>query len=108
MKADKNMDFNGMAGDGVNRGGSRFSGNQSGLKAKANYGRGPVKGNDGACHDPISGAKSAKGAPDMVPDTHAKGAYGKSPYRGVGGTAMPKTGKTSFNMGRGPTKGNQQ
>ena len=41
----ENLDFDGMAGDGVNRSGNRFAGNQSGLTAKENYGRGPLKGN---------------------------------------------------------------
>jgi hypothetical protein len=30
--------FNGQMGDGVNRDGNRYAGNQSGLKAKENYG----------------------------------------------------------------------
>ena len=42
---DQNLDFNGQAGDGVNRAGNRYSGNHSGLTAKTNYGRGPTKGN---------------------------------------------------------------
>jgi len=105
MKEAKNFEW--MSGTGVNRGSSKYAGNKSGLSMKENYGRGPVKGNDGSCHDPISGVKSAKGAPSSVPDTHAPGAYGKASYRGVGGTPMPKTGKDSFNFGRGPTKGNQ-
>jgi hypothetical protein len=42
---DQNLDFNGQAGDGVNRAGNRFSGNHSGLTAKEQYGRGPTKGN---------------------------------------------------------------
>lgn len=62
-----------------------------------NKGRGPTKGNDGT--------KSYKGAPSMVADTHAKGAYGKAPYRGVGGTTVSSM---KSNYGRGPTKGNQQ
>jgi hypothetical protein len=45
MKKDSNLDFDGMAGDGVNRAGNRHAGNQSGLSMKENYGRGPVKGN---------------------------------------------------------------
>ena len=65
------------------------------------------KGNDGSCHH--SGmAQGGKKPQSSVPDTHAKGAYGMPQYRGVGGTPMPKTGRTEFNVGRGPTKGNQQ
>lgn len=107
----KSTKFNAATGtdtEGFSRSSNRFGGNQSGLSAVSNAGRGPTKGNDGACHDPVSGAGSAKGAPSHVHDTHAPGAYGKAQYRGVGGTAMPKTGKTTFNSGRGPTKGNQQ
>lgn len=101
------LDFDGMAGNGVNRSKNRFAGNQSGLSAVSNAGRGPTRGNDGACHDPISGAKSAKGAPSYVADTHAKGAYGKAPYRGQGGTSVKKPGADAkVNYGRGPTKGN--
>lgn len=107
MKTNSNLDFNGMAGDGVNRGKNRFAGNHSGLTGVVNAGRGPTRGNDGACHDPISGAGSAKGAPSHVHDTHAPGAYGKAQYRGVGGTQVKKPGsEAKINVGRGPTKGN--
>jgi hypothetical protein len=37
--------FNGQMGDGVNRAGNRFAGNQVGLTMRENYGRGPLKGN---------------------------------------------------------------
>lgn len=40
-----NLDFDGMAGDGVNRAGNKYAGNQSGLKAKMNYGNKTFKGN---------------------------------------------------------------
>jgi len=100
-----NLDFDGMAGDGVNRGKNRFAGNQwsghSNDGRTVDFGRGPTKGNDGACHDPKTGAKSATGAP-----TTGGAQSNTKQYRGVGGTAMPKTGKESFNFGRGPTKGN--
>lgn len=42
---DANLDFDGMAGNGVNRAANKYAGNQSGLTAKENYGRGPTKGN---------------------------------------------------------------
>lgn len=35
---DANLDFDGMAGDGVNRAGNRWAGNQSSLEMKENYG----------------------------------------------------------------------
>jgi len=63
-----------------------------------NYGRGPTRGNDGSCHH--SGmAQSGK-----KPIT----ATGGSGQKRGGGTAQPQTGRTEFNAGRGPTKGNQQ
>jgi hypothetical protein len=40
-----NLDFDGLAGDGVNRAGNKYSGNQSGLTAKMNYGNKSFKGN---------------------------------------------------------------
>ena len=42
---DANLDFDGMAGTGVNRAGNRYSGNRSGLTAKENYGNRTFKGN---------------------------------------------------------------
>jgi len=89
MKQDSNLDFNGMAGDGVNRGKNRFAGNHSGLTAKTNAGRGPTKGNDGT--------NTYKGAPTS--------ATGTAQYRGVGGTTVKKPGE-KIDFGRGPTKGN--
>lgn len=86
---------------------SKYSGNQSGLKAIETGKRGPTKGNDGMCCDPLGSAPRGKTPPSHVHDTHAPGAYGKAPYRGQGGTVV-KTGRESFDFGRGPTKGNQQ
>ena len=42
-KEDKDLAFNGQAGDGVNRdkGSNRLSGNQSGLEMKEHFGNGP-------------------------------------------------------------------
>lgn len=86
----------------------KYSGNHSGLTAKENYGRGPAKGNDGKCHDPISGTQRVKSAPSSVPDTHAPSAPGKAAYRGQGGTKVSRpTTMDKINAGRGPTKGNQ-
>ena len=42
---DANLDFDGMAGTGVNRARNRFAGNHPGLTSRENYGRGPTKGN---------------------------------------------------------------
>lgn len=43
--AKESLAFDGMAGDGVNRAGNKYAGNQSGLKAKENYGNKTFKGN---------------------------------------------------------------
>ena len=40
-----NLDFDGMAGTGVNRAKDRLAGNQSGLTMKERFGRGTTKGN---------------------------------------------------------------
>ena len=42
---DANLDFDGMAGDGVNRSGNRFAGNHSGEQMKENFGNKTFKGN---------------------------------------------------------------
>ena len=86
-----NLDFDGMAGNGVNRGKNRFAGNQSGKTAVVNAGRGPTRGNDGT--------NSYAGAPT--------GATSTAQYRGVGGTQVKKPAAgAKIDMGRGPTKGN--
>ena len=77
-----------------------------------NMGRGPTKGNDGSCghagyadtgRKPMTAAVPALPAQGSTRDTINRG----SQVRG-GGTAEPKRGRTDFNMGRGPTKGNMQ
>lgn len=101
-----NLDFDGMAGTGVNRGKNRFAGNHSGLTAVTNAGRGPTKGNQdydarqGAHKEPVTRALPAipKGK-DMF--------TGTAQYRGQGGTQVKKPGaEAKINAGRGPTKGN--
>lgn len=97
MKQDSNLDFDGMKGDGVNRGKNRFAGNHSGLTAVVNAGRGPTKGNQD--YDARQGAHREP----------PHGTTGKAQYRGVGGTQVKKPGaEAKINVGRGPTKGNQQ
>lgn len=44
-QSDKSLDFNGQAGNGVNREGNKWSGNHSGLSMKENYGHKTFKGN---------------------------------------------------------------
>jgi len=42
---DANLDFDGMAGDGVNRSGNKYSGNYAGMTMKENFGNKTFKGN---------------------------------------------------------------
>ena len=116
MKAkDSNLDFDGMAGTGVNRGANRFAKNQwsghSNDGRLVDMGRGPTKGNDGACGHAGYASAGAK------PPTAALGAItpgrdmftGTAQYRGQGGTQVKKPAAgAKIDMRRGPTKGNQQ
>lgn len=77
-----------------------------------NMGRGPTRGNDGSCGHagmPMTGKKPPTSALPSVP---AQGSVRDNINRGSqvrgGGTARPTTGRETFNMGRGPTRGNQQ
>lgn len=99
------LDFDGMAGNGVNRSSNKYAKNQwsghSNDGRTVNMGRGPTKGNDGACGH--AGYASPKGAP-----TSAGAQSDTKQYRGVGGTSVKKPGADAkVNYGRGPTKGNQ-
>ena len=109
MKAsDSNLDFDGMKGDGVNRGKNRFAGNHSGLTAVVNAGRGPTKGNQD--YDARQGAHREPPTRALPAVSKGKDMFtGTSQYRGVGGTQVKKPGaEAKINVGRGPTKGNQQ
>ena len=105
-----NLDFDGMAGTGVNRKANRLAHNQwsghSNDGRLVNKGRGPTKGNQdydamqGAHKEPVTRALPAipKGK-DMF--------TGTAQYRGQGGTQVKKPGaEAKINVGRGPTKGN--
>lgn len=111
-QSDGNLDFNGMKGDGVNRGSNKFAGNQhSGIQNPNklfNNARGPLVGN-----------KSTKATPgtDSMPG-HAPGKdmfTSHAQVRTPGGTRAfdPAMGQNytgnadKINVGRGPTKGNQ-
>ena len=100
-QSDKGLGFDGAEVVSRRDSSKKFAGNQSGLTGVVNAGRGPVRGNDGTCHDPISGAGSAKGAPVS--------ATGKEQKRGPGGVvAKCPANPDRQNVGRGPTRGNQQ
>lgn len=102
MKQSSNLDFNGMAGDGVNRGKNRLAGNHSGLTAVVNAGRGPTKGNMD-----IERGREEFGAEGRRAPTTGGAQSDTKQYRGVGGTTVKKPGaEAKINVGRGPTKGN--
>ena len=108
MKTDSNLNFDGMKGDGVNRGKNRFAGNQSGKTAVVNAGRGPTKGNQD--YDARQGAHREPPTRALPAIATGKDMFtGTSQYRGVGGTQVKKPGaEAKINVGRGPTKGNQE
>ena len=62
--------FDGMAGNGVNRSGDRFAGNQTGLTMRENFGNGPRKASENSqasMHD--HGPSVTKDAYRTAPDT---------------------------------------
>jgi hypothetical protein len=71
-QGDKNLDFNGQAGTGVNRGPNPYAGNKSGLTAKENYGRGPTKGNMDYAAMKV-GPAATKDAYKAAPSTASQG-----------------------------------
>lgn len=86
---------------------TKYSGNQHGGAAEGNFGRGATRGNTNATGagpktPPVSGVpnfEAAKKSSDSIN-------FG-SQVRGQGGSTV-KTGRESFDFGRGPTKGNGQ
>ena len=116
------MGFDGMNNTAVKGSSTKYAHNQ--FTGHSNDGRAVQmrqspnrKGNDGECHDPISGGSTKRNRPPAsVPDTHPKSAPGMPQVRNPGGTRtwQPSAGQNykgnpdSINMGRGPTKGNQQ
>ena len=105
---DSNLDFAGMAGDGVNRGSTKLNVNHYTGYANdgtfMNVGRGPTKGNTSSKKTPGSSPLPANikiKDPDYINGGHQVRTPG-------GTTAMPNFKDPSFiNVGRGPTKGNQ-
>ena len=119
MKQDKNLNFNGMAGDGVNRGANRFAKNQwsghSNDGRLVNMGRGPTVGNQD--YDAMQGPHREAPTRPLPKVTPGKDMFtGREQVRTPGGTRAwePKAGQNykgdanKINVGRGPTKGNQQ
>ena len=111
MKQSSNLDFNGMAGDGVNRGKNRLAGNHSGLSAVVNAGRGPTKGNmDIERGREEFGSEGKRPYTRPVPSTKISNVDkigGHPQFRGDSTVAVKKPGaEAKINVGRGPTKGN--
>jgi hypothetical protein len=120
-QSDMNLNFDGMKGDGVNRGANKFAGNQhSGVQnpnKMFNNKRGPVVGNksddDSTYPDAAVVPKFTQGK-DMFPGS-ANPQVRESGGGRFPGTRpfMPSAGQNykgnadKINMGRGPTKGNQ-
>ena len=96
MKHDNNMDFDGMKGDGVNRGSNKFSGNpnqKGNPNALINKGQGPRGG--------------GTSMPNCGNEMFNNGNQVRQAVSHGQTKSMPNLGKESFNFGRGPTKGNQ-
>jgi hypothetical protein len=111
MKSTSNLDFDGMAGDGVNRAKNRFAGNQhagvTNSSALINKGRGPTVGNksdDDASYPRADRVPAFKPGKEMTMGCH------NPQVRNPSGTkAVPSFGNTDkINVGRGPTKGNSK
>lgn len=114
MKQDSNLDFDGMAGNGVNRAGNRFAGNQhqtTNPNTLINKGRGPTVGNKS---DDDASYPDAARLPKFTPGKDMFS--GSAQVRTPGGTRAwdPKCEQNykgnadKINVGRGPTKGNQR
>jgi hypothetical protein len=71
-QSDKTLDFNGQAGDGVNREKNKYAGNHSGMSMKENFGMGPRKGNASSSADKV-GPSATRDAHKMTIATAAQG-----------------------------------
>ncbi len=115
----------GSADKGYSRGPNKYAKNQwsghSNDGREVNFGRGPTKGNDGSCgHSgmPHAGAKPpTSGVPAVPTQGSVRDSINRGPQvRTPGGTRAFDPSATQnykgnadkINVGRGPTKGNQQ
>lgn len=113
MKDSSGLAFNGQGGAGYSRSSYKCANQYTGKSndgALINKGRGPTKGNQdydagqGAHREPPYSKRDSVQFPKNVDSINA-GAQ----YRGVGGSTVKKPSADSkINVGRGPTKGNQQ
>lgn len=91
---DRGLGFDGLDSACCETGSTRYAGNQSGLKAKTNAGRGPTRGNTGPQRTPVNPPATATG---------------KEQKRNPSGTKeFPRQGRVSFEMPQGPRKGVSQ
>ena len=123
-QSDHNMNFDGMESMAPKHS-TKFSGNQYSGKQDPNktinMGRGHTKGNDGSCGHSGFSTSGKKPPVSAVPGLPAQGSTRDNINRGhqvrnPGGTRSfdPKAGQNysgnadRINVGRGPTKGNNQ
>ena len=115
MKKTQGMDFE-IGPSAVKASSTRFAHNQftghSNDGRTVNFGRGSTVGNDGSCGHAGMPHQGAKPHTAAVPSLPAQNSMRDNINRGTqhrgGGTAMPRTGRETFDMRRGPTRGNQQ
>ena len=95
MKKETNLDFAGLAGDGVNRKAGCYTGNQYGATMPVNVGQGPRHGN-------------ASSSPKMAGVEHKKTIATASQGGRINGGATAKGfgNADKINVGIGPRKGN--
>ena len=120
-QSDMNLNFDGMKGDGVNRGANKFAGNQHAGVQNPNKTitghRGPTVGNKS---DDDRSYPDAAVVPKFTPGKDMFPGSANPQVRESGGGRFPGTrtwapsaeqnykgNADKINMGRGPTKGNQ-
>lgn len=115
MKSPQDMGFDGLTAQTPSKSSTRFAKNQftghSNDGRLVQMGQQPNRtGNDGKCHDPTGGPAKARPTADPVrgrpgnPDSMNFGTQ----HRGGGAQAKCPPNPDKINVGRGPTKGNQQ
>ena len=97
-QTDKGLGFDGAETVARRDSSKKFAGNQSGLTGKTNAGRGPTKGNHGSR---TAGPVSASGK-EQKRNPRGTRAWDPKCCHNYSGNA------DAINVGRGPTKGNQQ
>ena len=125
MKSESGLKFDGAEAMAPQKSSTKFAKNQwsghSNDGREVNMGRGPTKGNDGSCHHAGYADAGKKPPTSAVPAVPKQGSVRDSINRGSqvrtpGGTRSFEPSATQNykgnpdrqNVGRGPTKGNQQ